>query len=95
MFFTPSLWLTIQVYPKQKELSLLKTKALLTYQQIYIAIAKVTRDRMMVRLSKKFPAYGFKAHKGYGTKFHKAAISARGRSKIHRHTFLCSPFSGQ
>lgn len=51
-------------------------------------IAKVSRDRMMTRLSKKFPAYGFQAHKGYGTKFHKAAIAARGPSKIHRRTFL-------
>ena len=33
-------------------------------------IAKVTRDRMMYELDSKYPMYGFKSHKGYGTKEH-------------------------
>src|SRR3990167_726992 len=33
-------------------------------------IAKVTRDKMMDELAEKYPAYGFKQHKGYGTSHH-------------------------
>ncbi len=47
-------------------------------------VAKVTRDRMMVGLSKRFPAYGFDVHKGYATKDHLAAIDLHGPCEIHR-----------
>lgn len=50
--------------------------------------AKVTRDRQMVRLHKKYPQYGFDIHKGYGTKKHFAAVRQHGPSEIHRLTFL-------
>lgn len=50
-------------------------------------IAKVHRDKIMTRLHKKFPQYGFDAHKGYGTKAHKAAIKEHGLSPIHRKSF--------
>ena len=49
--------------------------------------AKVSRDRLMVRLSAEYPAYGFEAHKGYGTKAHQAAIRAHGLSPLHRRSF--------
>ena len=51
-------------------------------------VAKVSRDREMVRLCGKYPKYGFDKHKGYGTKRHFEAIKKHGRSKIHRLTFL-------
>ena len=51
-------------------------------------IAKVTRDRFMVRLAKKYPAYGFDAHKGYGTKAHYEALRRDGPSPAHRLTFI-------
>lgn len=50
--------------------------------------AKVTRDRYMVRLSKKYPKYSFEKHKGYGTTIHRLAIKKYGSSKIHRKTFI-------
>ena len=50
-------------------------------------IAKVTRDRIMRRLHKKYPQYGFDIHKGYGTKFHRAMIKKFGKSNIHRISF--------
>ncbi|MBI9020009.1 MAG: ribonuclease HII [Verrucomicrobia bacterium] len=50
-------------------------------------IAKVTRDRMMLELDKKFPEYGFARHKGYGTKAHVAAIHEHGPLDCHRKTF--------
>lgn len=51
-------------------------------------IAKVTRDRFMVRLSKKYPEYGFEKHKGYGTRKHIESIRNQGISRIHRVSFL-------
>lgn len=50
-------------------------------------IAKVTRDRMMSEFDKKYPAYQFAKHKGYGTKIHVEALKAHGPCQIHRKTF--------
>ena len=50
-------------------------------------MAKVTRDRLMKRLSPKYPAYGFDAHKGYGTLLHRRAIAQFGLSDVHRTSF--------
>ena len=47
-------------------------------------IAKVTRDRMMYELDKKYPMYDFKNNKGYGTKKHIDAIKEYGITKYHR-----------
>lgn len=50
-------------------------------------LAKVHRDKLMKKLSKKYPHYGFSKHKGYGTKKHQDAIRKYGLSKIHRRSF--------
>ncbi|MBR3722819.1 MAG: ribonuclease HII [Selenomonadaceae bacterium] len=50
-------------------------------------LAKVTRDRFMEKMDKLYPEYGFKHHKGYGTKEHIEAIRKYGVSPIHRLTF--------
>ena len=50
-------------------------------------IAKVYRDKMMVKYSKKYPNYGFEKHKGYGTKYHQAQLTALGPCDIHRKSF--------
>ena len=50
-------------------------------------IAKVTRDRMMVELDKKYPMYDFKHNKGYGTKKHIKALYKYGPLKEHRKSF--------
>ena len=50
-------------------------------------LAKVTRDRLMLEYHAQFPAYGFDAHKGYGTAKHLAAIAAHGACPIHRKSF--------
>lgn len=50
-------------------------------------LAKVTRDRMMVALDGSFPQYGFARHKGYGTEFHRDAISRMGPTPVHRMSF--------
>ena len=51
-------------------------------------IAKVTRDKIMERLHKKYPEYGFDRHKGYGTKAHMAMLKKYGPCRIHRKTFI-------
>lgn len=50
-------------------------------------VAKVTRDRIMVELDRRFPVYGFARHKGYPTRDHLAALSQHGVSVVHRRTF--------
>jgi ribonuclease HII len=50
-------------------------------------IAKVTRDRLMIELSEKYPVYSFEKHKGYGTKEHQAALLRYGPCDIHRRSF--------
>ena len=50
-------------------------------------IAKVTRDRMMIELSKKFPEYGFEKHKGYPTKSHIENVKKYGLLDNYRFTF--------
>jgi len=50
-------------------------------------IAKVTRDRIMLKYDSVYPQYGFARHKGYGTKRHIAALKEHGPSPIHRNSF--------
>jgi ribonuclease HII len=51
-------------------------------------VAKVARDRIMVRLSKNYSLYQFERHKGYGTPAHIRAIQEHGHTDMHRKTFL-------
>lgn len=51
-------------------------------------LAKVSRDRLMMELDKKYPEYEFKKHKGYGTALHIAKIKEYGASECHRPSFL-------
>ena len=50
-------------------------------------VAKVTRDRMMVKYHLKYPQYGFDRNKGYGTVFHRLMIKKHGLCPIHRRSF--------
>lgn len=50
-------------------------------------MAKVTRDRLMLELDRAYPAYGFAAHKGYGTPRHRAALLQWGPCPEHRKSF--------
>ncbi len=50
-------------------------------------VAKVTRDRMLLELDKKYPEYGFKSHKGYPTKKHLEAIEKYGIFDEYRKTY--------
>lgn len=51
-------------------------------------LAKVSRDRYMLKMAEKYPEYKFEKHKGYGTKLHYEMLDLYGASEIHRQTFL-------
>ena len=51
-------------------------------------LAKVSRDRFMLEIARKYPKYRFEQHKGYGTKLHYEMLRTYGPSPIHRRTFL-------
>ena len=50
-------------------------------------LAKVTHDKEMIKMAKKYPEYGFEKHKGYGTKAHIEALLKYDRCEVHRKTF--------
>ena len=49
-------------------------------------IAKVSRDRYMLKLAEQYPQYAFERHKGYPTKLHYEKINEYGISDVHRRT---------
>ena len=51
-------------------------------------LAKVSRDRFMLDLSKEFPQYQFEKHKGYPTKLHYECVDEFGLSPVHRRSFF-------
>ena len=51
-------------------------------------LAKVSRDRWMVKAAEEYPEYQFQKHKGYGTKLHYEMLRTYGPSPIHRRSFL-------
>ncbi|MBQ3053343.1 MAG: ribonuclease HII [Clostridia bacterium] len=51
-------------------------------------LAKVSRDRYLYELDKKYPQYAFSKHKGYGTKLHNEMILKYGPCPAHRRSFL-------
>lgn len=51
-------------------------------------LAKVYRDSLMEKYSKKYPEYGFHKNVGYGTKEHLSSLKKFGKTKIHRQSFL-------
>jgi ribonuclease HII len=56
-------------------------------------VAKVMRDRIMVRTGSVYPEYGFEQHKGYGTAAHREAAEREGCAhRLHRRSF--APFRG-
>jgi ribonuclease HII len=71
-------------------------KADATIQEVSAAsiLAKVSRDRYMCDIAKKYPEYSFEKHKGYGTKVHTDAIIKNGYSDIHRRTFKIKKLEG-
>ena len=58
-------------------------------------IAKVTRDRMMVKLAEEYPMYQLDGHKGYASASHIDALRLHGPSEIHRVSWLTKILRGE
>ena len=58
-------------------------------------LAKVSRDRFMLKMAEEYPQYKFEKHKGYGTKVHVEAIRQFGPCPIHRRSFLKNICGGE
>ena len=72
----PAVDLPQEAFPKADSISLSVAAASI--------IAKVTRDRLMVEYSTRYPGYAFDRHKGYGTPLHRAALAEFGPCPLHR-----------
>lgn len=57
-------------------------------------VAKVTRDRLLSALSRRYPPYGWSRNAGYGTPQHLAALRDAGLTPHHRRLFCASALSG-
>jgi len=58
-------------------------------------VAKVERDRLLVELDARYPAYGFARHKGYGTPDHIEALRRLGPCPEHRELFVRGILAGE
>lgn len=76
-----------KLYPRLSASTIIKGDEKIPSIALASIVAKVTRDRLMKKLHKKYPRYGFAQHKGYGTKAHIKAIKKLGLSPIHRKSF--------
>ena len=81
-FFSVSFW------PKNKQLPIKFGDNLSNSIAAASILAKVERDNLMRKLSEEYPHYDFSSHKGYGTKFHQAAIREFGLCPLHRTIFV-------
>ncbi len=75
----PAINLPQDAFPKADGISLTVAAA--------SVIAKVTRDRLMVRFNEEYPGYAFERHKGYGTPAHRAALAEHGPCPLHRRSY--------
>ena len=77
-------------YPKTgvKEVTIVKGDSKCMSVAAASIIAKVSRDRYMLKVAEQYPEYEFTKHKGYGTKLHYEMIEKYGVSPVHRRTFL-------
>ncbi|MBD3426136.1 MAG: ribonuclease HII [Candidatus Omnitrophica bacterium] len=83
----------MQIHVPQPRTCLIRGEQLSLSVACASIVAKVFRDRLMLEEDKKYPHYGFRKNKGYGTKQHLAAIKEHGLSPIHRETF--GPFGSR
>ncbi len=71
-----------------KEIPIIRGDALSYAIAAASIIAKVTRDREMIRMDSEYPVYGFAKNKGYGTAEHIRALKEFGPCPLHRRTFI-------
>jgi len=84
------------LFPKNKKLETLNLKpktivhgdVLIPVVSLASIVAKVTRDKRMRWIARKYPGYFFENNVGYGTKAHIRVLKKKGYSEIHRLTFI-------
>ena len=67
--------------------AIIKGDALVASISAASVLAKVQRDREMLKMDELYPGYGFANHKGYGTKVHMDALNELGPCAIHRRSY--------
>lgn len=77
----------VSIYTKTPFLSLVKGDNISASIAAASIVAKVKRDKIMVKFAKIYSGYGFETHKGYPTKKHIEALNKYGITPIHRKTF--------
>ncbi len=85
----------IQHFSRKNQRPIIKGDQLCASIAAASIIAKVYRDQLMRNLHLKYPQYGFRKHKGYGTKLHQEMIKLHGLSRIHRTSFNLDKFLPQ
>ena len=75
----PTISVPQDAFPKADSISLTVAAA--------SVVAKVTRDRLMLRLNTEYPGYAFDRHKGYGTRVHRIALAEQGPCPQHRMSY--------
>ena len=73
---------------EQKQVPIIKGDAKSVSIAAASVVAKVTRDRMMVKLDAEYPGYAFASNKGYGSAAHLEGLRTLGPCPIHRRTFI-------
>ena len=74
----------INTNPGDEYLRLIKGDSISVSIAAASIIAKVIRDRIMLKLARKYPEYGFEHNKGYGTKKHLMSLQKYGPTEVHR-----------
>ncbi len=79
---------TLRVRTRQRYIAVIDGDALVPAISAASIVAKVWRDRLMRQLHRRYPRYGWRENKGYGTPFHLAALRRHGPCCHHRRSFL-------
>ncbi len=83
----PDAWQAVTKLPLPPQQPVVRGDALVPAVSAASILAKVFRDRLMARLDRRWPGYGFAGHKGYGTAEHLAALARLGPCPMHRRSF--------
>lgn len=86
-----------QPHPKIPAVNIIKGDQLCYSIAAASIVAKVYRDQIMVKLSQRFPQYGWDSNKGYGSLSHKNALQKEGITIWHRKSYapIAALTSGQ
>ena len=79
---------SLKAPPEYSQEAIINGDELIPIISLASIVAKVSRDRLMVELAKKYPLYGFEKHKGYGTVVHYEMLKKYGLCDIHRRSYI-------